>query len=503
MTNERERFGRVVRGFAPPDDAFERLVDRRGRKQRNQRLAGAGGAVGVVVALAIGIFLASSPAPTDVPADPPEPTPVISAPTMWPQSSLEEVRLAQEGADAGDPDYTWQVDAQLYDLGTEERFSDGRVELVDRFLREELGWEDYVWTAPVIELSNKQTFLRCAPGRTNPLYPPGPGPEVRGQSCAPTIDDLTYEMVGFDLVQPDREGPDAVWVVSGVITSTFDQVDPAVAEAQATERLEEFLAARVAGHGAEGYVDVYADWVEPQVPLLYATASGSPYVRSEFERVAGPQWPYGGYVTFRIRLFTEDGSVVEQEIYSHWDGGRSVGIYGGLALGGMTTLNGGPVFNLFEQFDGEVTYWSPEQNQMDVGDDGLIDFTDPAVFWSECAGGPVPTDAAGIARAVGADPNFESTVPVAGRVGGAEAEAVVMDVALAPGGSVCDAYRSDSRRWIHALEPGTRLRLYLVDLPAGMSIRTLAITVRAPEEHFEDVLAAAAPIIGRIEFHPG
>ena len=39
MIDERERFGRVVRGFAPPNDAFERLVDRRGRKQRNQRLA--------------------------------------------------------------------------------------------------------------------------------------------------------------------------------------------------------------------------------------------------------------------------------------------------------------------------------------------------------------------------------------------------------------------------------------------------------------------------------
>ena len=31
---------------------------------------------------------------------------------MWPQSTLEEVRAAQALADAGDPDYTWQVGAQ-------------------------------------------------------------------------------------------------------------------------------------------------------------------------------------------------------------------------------------------------------------------------------------------------------------------------------------------------------------------------------------------------------
>ena len=32
---------------------------------------------------------------------------------MWPQSTLEEVRAAQELADAGDPAYTWQVEPEL------------------------------------------------------------------------------------------------------------------------------------------------------------------------------------------------------------------------------------------------------------------------------------------------------------------------------------------------------------------------------------------------------
>jgi hypothetical protein len=47
-----------------------------------------------------------------------------------------------------------------------------------------------------------------------------------------------------------------------------------------------------------------------------------------------------------------------------------------------------------------------------------------------------------------------------------------------------------------------RLRLYLVDLPEGMSVETLAITVVAPEERFDDVIAETAPIIESIEFHP-
>jgi hypothetical protein len=159
---------------------------------------------------------------------------------------------------------------------------------------------------------------------------------------------------------------------------------------------------------------------------------------------------------------------------------------------------------LFEQFGGEVTYSSPSQNSMVIGDEldpsGLIDFTDPAVYWSRCGRGPVPADAAAFARAVIADANFEATAPVAARVGGVEA--VAIDVALAPAGRVCLAYRSDSQRWIHALEPGKRLRLFLVDLPEGMSMRTLAITVMAPEESFEEVLKEADPIIDSIEFHP-
>jgi hypothetical protein len=160
---------------------------------------------------------------------------------------------------------------------------------------------------------------------------------------------------------------------------------------------------------------------------------------------------------------------------------------------------------LFEQFGGEVTYSSPSQNSMVIGDEldpsGLIDFTDPGVYWSRCGRGPVPADAAAFAQSVIADPNYEATAPVAARVGGAGA--VAIDVALSPTGRVCRVYNTDSQRWIHALEPGKRLRLFLVDVPEGMSMRTLAITVMASEENFEEVLEEADPIIDSIEFHTG
>jgi hypothetical protein len=52
------------------------------------------------------------------------------------------------------------------------------------------------------------------------------------------------------------------------------------------------------------------------------------------------------------------------------------------------------------------------------------------------------------------------------------------------------------------LEPGSRMRLYLVDLPGG-SARILSIAIVAPESSFESVVEAAAPILDSFEFHTG
>ncbi|HVR33051.1 MAG TPA: hypothetical protein VMS74_10140, partial [Acidimicrobiia bacterium] len=443
---------------------------------------------------------------------------------MWPQSNLEEVQQAQERADAGDPDYTWQVDPPLFtdDSWIEER---GQIELVDRFLREVLGWEAYTLNPfegmgrdGVYDVFYDQRYLRCAPGRTNPLYPPGPEPEW-GELCAPTLDDFRYESVSLDLAQLARQASDGIWVVSSWRpTAPFAQADPVAAEAQATERLEEFLAARIAGSGAEGYVEV-----EPNtdVPLLYATTSGAPYERYEIERVDGPGWPYGD-MTFSVRLFAEDATVVEQEIRSD----QRVQLW---LFANATTENGQPVAVSYTSADGEVTvsapspwdmWWPEESHQRAVGvwfglmgrgsheSEASIGFVDPVAYDAWCAangGSPLlstPADAAAIAQQVIADPNFETTAPVATRVGGLDA--VSIDVALAPGGRTCGVGMIVISRWIHELwEPSLRLRLYLVDLPERMSVETLAITVVAPEDRFEEVIAETEPIIDSIEFHPG
>lgn len=466
-------------------------------------------------------------------------TPVASTPaisdSMWPQSTLEEVRLAQELADAGDPDYTWQVGARLTE---DDPFAhvDG-LELVDRFIREVLGWEAYLfnpWEGGDFNVSiggtdgwvdgalTDQRYLRCAPGRTNPLYPPQPDSEQPGDSCAPTIDDRRYESVSLDLAQLARQSVDGIWVVNHWrLTAPFAQADPVAVEARATERLEEFLAARIAGKGAEGHVQVDPDI---DVPLLYAITSGAPYERYEIERVDGPLWPYGR-MTFSARLFADDdATVVEQEIRREQDGGLWLNA-------NSTTQNGQPVVLTHTSSDGEVTVsapstwemWWPEAAHVAnvgvwfgglwrpedfFGSGERVEFVDPVAYDSWCAangGSPLltaPADAAAIAEQVIADPDFEASAPVAARIGGLEA--VSIDVALAPGGKACGVGMIEISRWIHTLEdpqePGWRLRLYLVDLPQGMSVQTLAITVVAPEERFQEFIEETAPIIESIEF---
>ena len=291
-----------------------------------------------------------SPSPTAEPA---------TAGGMWPQSNLEEVEAAQELADAGDPDYSWQVDQRLISTSQESDplVSDPELwryltspgaEIVERFLREILGWEEFLFSlnasAPVNQYGLVGlVYLRCAPGETNPLYPSAPGESApSGERCAPTIDELSYEAVRLDLSQPDLEGANGIWVVSRWSTTQFAQADPSLTEGYATARLERFLRARIEGEGAEGYVEVFDLFGGSEdVPLLYATSSGAPYERFEIERVSGPHWPYGG-MSFTVRLFAEAGeTVVEQQISLVSTGGPQTLRYD--VSGTSTTENGQPV----------------------------------------------------------------------------------------------------------------------------------------------------------------
>ena len=75
----------------------------------------AGGAAAIALFAVATLLLANPPRSSDGPAASPTSAPPGPSRSggMWPQSTLEEVRAAQERADAGDPDYTWQVDPRL------------------------------------------------------------------------------------------------------------------------------------------------------------------------------------------------------------------------------------------------------------------------------------------------------------------------------------------------------------------------------------------------------
>jgi hypothetical protein len=472
-------------------------------------------------------------------AEPPSPEPTASG-GMWPQTTHEEVREAQELADAGDPRYTWQVDPVLAAYGGPDSNRDPlEAEIFERFVREELGWEassgfaimGYADGGGHIE---GVLFLRCAPGRTNPLsnaYPEMPS-EVRG--CAPTINDSRYETVRFNVEQPAGRGPSGIWVVTGWemlqpgdAYSVFDQLYPDFdqrqveqhappSNADVTAFLQAFLAARVDGEGAEGYLRFPAE--EPpspdeEVPLLYATTGEAPYERYEIERVQGPVWPTGWF-EFKVRLFAADGTVVEQSfVVVRQENGRLGLMYGSQTGNPIpTTENGRAVPVPYSMLDGEVTFaaappWGATILDRTftvlggVGRGSASQFTmftivpDPLTFEMGCEAGPVPADAGALAQSIRSNPDLEATAPVAVSVGGIDA--LQIDVVAAPGASACGP-----KVLIDGLSAGQDgpMRLYLLDLPEGMSARILAIAISAADSEFERVARAAVPVLDSFEF---
>jgi hypothetical protein len=122
---------------------------------------------------------------------------------------------------------------------------------------------------------------------------------------------------------------------------------------------------------------------------------------------------------------------------------------------------------------------------------------DPLSITADCQEGPAPADAEALAQSMMSNGDFETTAPSATTVGGAPA--LQMDVVTTAGALVCDGW---PRFAVTILEPGSRMRLYLVDLPGG-SARILAIAIIASDADFERVLEAATPIVDSFEFHTG
>jgi len=128
----------------------------------------------------------------------------------------------------------------------------------------------------------------------------------------------------------------------------------------------------------------------------------------------------------------------------------------------------------------------------------LVVVADPRPIETGCQQGPAAADAEALARTIRSDPDLEATSPVAVRVAGIEA--LRMDVVAATGASVCGVAGTPQVVTETGLDHGERMRLYLLDLPEGLSARILAIAIVAHDGRFERVLEAAAPIVDSFEF---
>lgn len=494
-------------------------------------------AAAVLVVIAASAVVASRAADDrSIPTDNPEPVTVPALPPgtsggWWPQSTSSEVQDAQNRADAGDPAYLWQVDAGL--AADEPPWS---AEIFARFIKEKLGWEEsaagasfagYVSGDPGGEYDGV-VFVRCAPGRTNPLNPlyvDAPA-EIRG--CAPTIDDFTYETVSINVSQPGRGGPSGVWVVDrweilpsrpdslgplGLVLTDFSQrqVQQAVPPSgdDVADVLDAFLRARVDGQGAEAYLLAAPPDFET-VPLLYATTDGAPYERFEIERLQGPVWP-NGWFEYEVRLFAESGTVVEQPFHVVSQNGQLGLLYGYSEH--STTENGALVAVPHSELGGTVTFTAPPlvprgdgvvEMPTATGDGRVLVMADPPA--DPCGTSSPPADAADaetLARSIAAVPHFEATEPVPVLVAGRNG--LQIDVTFGEQ-SLC------TTGWIRnppAGDPGWRMRLYLVDYPelsasdSAWRPQVLAMAVIAPATDFENVLEHAKPIVESVEFHTG
>lgn len=414
---------------------------------------------------------------------------------MWPQSTVEEVQAVQSLVDARDTRYVWQVDARLSSY-----LSQGgpyRAAIFTRFLEEKLGWEKFEWTLGEGAYEGRVVFKRCA--------------DVVDR-CDPTIDESHYETVEINVAQLARQGPFGIWVVtSWQMLEPFERLAD---EVEVYRLLNGFIDARVTGAGAQEYLNI----PEADVPLLYATSSGTPYERAELRRVLG-DWPYD-WTPFNVQLFA-GSTVVDQLLFVSRDGGHLGLEYVPDGFGTdvvPTTENGRPVAAPYDAFDGDVTLhvthpWVSRYGKLTIRlipegvapttDGGerndwerLVLIADPTRVGSGCPTGSDPADAEALAESIRSDRGLVATAPVAISTGGAPG--LWMDVRRADQASgVCGGLAGLTELQVSesvGLTPGDRMRLWLFDAPEGSSMQILAIAMVVPESHFERAAAAAASL---------
>lgn len=192
-----------------------------------------------------------------------------------------------------------------------------------------------------------------------------------------------------------------------------------------------------------------------------------------------------------------------------------------------TTENGEAVpTKTYSLLDGEVTFvateppWhfadylsGPTVRTLDGGYGGLRVVADPIPVGTGCQADVAPANAEALAARIGSDPDIEATEPIPVDIAGIEA--LQMDVAPAPGASICARghwpllFTSDEPSLFTDIGLGNRasyirddegVRVYLLDVPAGSS-RVLAIVVFGSHGSFESMVEAAALVLDSLEFH--
>ncbi len=247
----------------------------------------------------------------------------------WPQTSLEEVQEAQRLADAGDPDYAWQLEPNMESI-LQGASKDDIPEIVARFLQKELGWEEFalIGTEEPFQYGGFQVvgaqLIRCEPGKSNPFWPNDP---VFG-GCAPTIDDFQYESAFVNVTQPDKQGREGLWVASFLTEAEpFWQIPP-ITDVEIAALMDAFIQSRIAGEGAEQYLGPADNLQHFETGYLYATSTGSAYERGEFEIEEGEiedQGPQGGSIGLKVRMFADGGEIVVEQTFEleargdHWE----------------------------------------------------------------------------------------------------------------------------------------------------------------------------------------
>ena len=107
------------------------------------------------------------------------------------------------------------------------------------------------------------------------------------------------------------------WLPLGRRPTPFEQIAP-ITDVEVAAIVEAFLQARIAGEGAEQYLGDPDDLQHFETPFLYATSTGAPYERGEFEVEDGEiedQGPLGGSIGLKVRLFAEGGQTVVEQTF--------------------------------------------------------------------------------------------------------------------------------------------------------------------------------------------